>query len=89
MLKQADTEPEAFIAEHPEIAIVEFLISDLNGILRGKWAPVTALKKAYGEGVNFPLSLFGLDVWGREVNDTGLHIDTGDRDGFCLRFPAR
>nr|WP_306265090.1 glutamine synthetase family protein [Pararhizobium sp. IMCC3301] len=88
MLKQADTEPDAFIAAHPEIAIVEFLISDLNGILRGKWAPVTALKKAYGEGVNFPLSLFGLDVWGREVNDTGLHIDTGDRDGFCFAVPG-
>lgn len=88
MLKQADTEPEAFFAKYPEIAIVEFLITDLNGILRGKWAPITALKKAFGEGVNFPLSLFGLDVWGREVNDTGLHIDTGDRDGFCYAIPG-
>jgi glutamine synthetase len=35
-----------------------------------------------------PLSVFGLDIWGREVRDTGLHIESGDRDGFCRMVPG-
>jgi len=76
-------EYEAFVAEHPDIEAVEFLIVDPNGIVRGKWGPGDALKKAFQDGVNFPLSLHGLDVWGREVSETGLHIESGDRDGYC------
>ena len=77
-----EAEYHAFVAEHPDLEAVEFLIVDPNGIARGKWAPGDALKKAFKEGVNFPLSLHGLDVWGREVTETGLHIETGDIDGY-------
>ncbi|TYR32043.1 glutamine synthetase [Mesorhizobium microcysteis] len=73
----------AFIEEHPDIEAVEFLMVDPNGVMRGKWAPGDALKKAFQEGVNFPMSLHGLDVWGREVAETGLHIESGDKDGYC------
>ena len=73
----------AFVEEHPDIEAVEFLMVDPNGVMRGKWAPGDALKKAFEEGVNFPMSLHGLDVWGREVEETGLHIETGDKDGYC------
>lgn len=78
-----EAEYETFIKEHPDIEAVEFLLVDPNGVMRGKWAPGDALKKAFQEGVNFPLSLHGLDVWGREVTETGLHIETGDQDGYC------
>lgn len=78
-----EAEYRAFIAEHPDIEAVEFLMVDPNGVMRGKWAPGDALKKAFQEGVNFPMSLHGLDVWGREVTETGLHIETGDKDGYC------
>ncbi|MBY8916891.1 glutamine synthetase family protein [Nitratireductor sp. L1-7-SE] len=81
----ADHEAEyrAFVEQHPDLEAVEFLIVDPNGIIRGKWAPGDSLKKAFQEGVNFPMSLHGLDVWGREVDETGLHIETGDKDGYC------
>ncbi|TWH00604.1 glutamine synthetase [Mesorhizobium sp. J18] len=81
----ADHEAEyrAFIAEHPDLEAVEFLLVDPNGLMRGKWAPGDSLEKAFREGVNFPMSLHGLDVWGREVAETGLHIETGDKDGYC------
>ncbi len=88
---QADArraEYDAFMAAHPDLRAVEFLIVDPNGILRGKWAPADALKKAYAEGVNFPLSIHGLDVWGREVSATHLHIESGDRDGFFRAVPG-
>jgi len=81
------TEYDAFMAAHPDLQAVEFLIVDPNGVLRGKWAPADALKKAYGDGVNFPMSVHGLDVWGREVVETGLHIESGDLDGFFRAVP--
>lgn len=71
-----------FITKHPDLEAVEFLIVDPNGVVRGKWGPADSLKKAFQEGVAFPMSLHGLDVWGREVLETGLHISDGDRDGF-------
>lgn len=88
MSNHSKSEPETFLANNPDIAIIEFLISDLNGVLRGKWAPVSALTKAFETGVNFPMSVFGLDVWGREVQGTGIHIETGDRDGLCFAVPG-
>lgn len=88
MSNLSKSEPDTFLTTNPDIATIEFLITDLNGVLRGKWAPVSALGKAFDTGVNFPLSVFGLDVWGREVEDTGLHIDTGDRDGLCFAVPG-
>ena len=78
-----EREYRAFVEAHPDLEAVEFLIVDPNGVMRGKWAPADALKKAFQEGVNFPMSLHGLDVWGREVTETGLHIETGDQDGYC------
>lgn len=81
-------EYEAFMAENPDIQAVEFLLVDPNGVMRGKWAPADALKKAFEEGVNFPMSIHGLDIWGREVTETGLHIESGDRDGFCRAVPG-
>ena len=86
--QSANNEGAAFLATHPDLDAVEFLICDTNGVLRGKWAPANALEKAFSSGVSFPLSLFGLDVWGREVDETGLHIDSGDADGFCFGVPG-
>ncbi|MEC9343841.1 MAG: glutamine synthetase family protein [Pseudomonadota bacterium] len=82
-------EGRAFLADHPDIESVDLLIGDLNGVMRGKWAPAEALEKVCEPGINLPLSLFGLDIWGREVESTGLHIETGDRDGFCKAIPGR
>ncbi len=78
---------EQFLGKNSDIVAVELMLVDPNGIIRGKWAPVATLKKAFGDGVNFPLSLHGCDIWGREVAATGLHIESGDRDGFCRAVP--
>lgn len=81
-------EVERYLSAHPDLEAIEFLITDSNGVLRGKWAPAAAIKKAWLDGVNFPFSLYGLDVWGREVMETGLHVTTGDRDGYCRAVPG-
>jgi glutamine synthetase len=84
----AKDEVARFLASHPDLEGIEYLISDSNGVLRGKWAPPQSLTKAASSGINMPLSIFGLDIWGREVKDTGLHIESGDRDGFCRMVPG-
>lgn len=73
----------AYVALNGAPEIVEVLLPDTHGILRGKWIPGTAGAKIWGDGVAIPLSIFGLDIWGREVEETGIHIETGDRDGIC------
>lgn len=79
---------EAFLAEHPDLDTVEVVLPDTNGVLRGKWLPGNSAKKVFSQGVALPFSLFGLDVWGREVEETGLHIETGDKDGVCWPVPG-
>ena len=67
--------------ERHRFEAVEFVAIDPLGIERGKWGPASSLEKAFRSGVALPLSLHGLDRWGREVPATGLHIESGDRDG--------
>ncbi|KPL51854.1 glutamine synthetase family protein [Prosthecomicrobium hirschii] len=81
-------EVERFLEAHPETEAVEFLVTESNGVLRGKWAPAATIAKAFADGINFPFSMYGLDVWGREVMETGLHVTTGDRDGYCRAVPG-
>lgn len=88
-LKYRETVGKTFLEENPDIESVDLLISDINGVMRGKWAPAEAIKKINSPGINLPMSLFGLDIWGREVEETGLHIDTGDLDGFCYAIDGR
>ncbi|WP_420335761.1 glutamine synthetase family protein [Roseibium sp.] len=78
---------DAFLAEHSDLDTLEVVLPDTNGVLRGKWLPGKALKKVFEQGVAFPYSLFGLDVWGREVEATGMHLETGDKDGVCWPIP--
>lgn len=82
-------EAEKFLADNAEIESVDFLIPDINGVMRGKWGPAEALAKICNPGINMPLSIFGLDIWGREVESTGIHIETGDIDGYCRAIPGR
>ncbi|ADZ71945.1 glutamine synthetase family protein [Polymorphum gilvum] len=78
-----EDELDRFLADHPDIDTLEVILPDTNGVLRGKWLPGAAIRKVFKEGVALPFALFGLDVWGREVEQTGLHIETGDMDGVC------
>ncbi|SHK66477.1 glutamate--putrescine ligase [Marinobacter antarcticus] len=62
----------------------DFFITDLNGNLRGKRIPSTAMEKVMKEGVKLPRSVVGFDFWGADVLDNGLVFETGDSDGVCL-----
>lgn len=83
-----EEEVARFFERHGDLDTVEVILPDSNGVLRGKWLPGSALRKVFENGVALPFSLFGLDVWGREVEDTGMHIETGDQDGVCWPVPG-
>ena len=61
--------------------MVEALITDCNGIARGKWLPVQKLDTIEQQGLKLPKSALGLDVWGRDI--PALAHANGDIDGYC------
>ncbi|MHB1103809.1 MAG: glutamine synthetase family protein [Devosia sp.] len=74
----------AFLAEHPEIEVIEAFVIDANGVPRGKWIPRDRAADILEHGMALPRSIYALDVWGRDVNAAGLAEGTGDPDGLCL-----
>ncbi|WP_457807857.1 glutamine synthetase family protein [Kushneria sp. EE4] len=77
-----------FLEAHPDITQIDVLISDLNGVLRGKRIPRASLDEAYTSGVNLPASIFALDITGNTVEETGLGLDSGDGDRACMPIPG-
>lgn len=82
------SEIAAFLAEHPEVSTVELLVSDLNGVIRGKRIERDLLEKVFTEGFSLPGSVMALDATGTTVEETGLGADDGDRDRLCLPVPG-
>jgi len=88
--RPATDSPEAdrFLAAHPGVERIDVLLPDTNGLMRGKRLPASSLGKLGRGGFAMPFSVFGIDCWGREVAETGLHLDSGDLDGVCLPVPG-
>ncbi|MDZ7853434.1 MAG: glutamine synthetase family protein [Halomonas sp.] len=76
-------EARDFLDRHPDVDSVDLLISDLNGVLRGKRIPRENLEKAFSNGVNLPASVFALDILGNTIEATGLGLSSGDSDRVC------
>ncbi len=87
-VEDAPGEADLYLRAHGLPDIVEVLLPDTSGVLRGKWLPGTAIDKVWTQGVAIPLSIFGLDIWGREVEETEIHLETGDKDGLCWPVPG-
>jgi len=79
--KQTDSPLSLFLEVHPETETVEVVLTDLNGIYRGKWLPVSAVGKVLDGKFKIPLTAVSPDVWGRDV--PALCEKTGDGDGIC------
>jgi len=67
--------------QHPEVQTFEVVLTDLNGILRGKWLPRAAMEKVLNGTFKMSLTAVSADVWGRDV--PVLCQQTGDGDGIC------
>lgn len=79
----APAEVARFVERYPALEYVEAFVNDINGIARGKRVPASALPRLYDKGLCLPASTLILDVWGNEVEATGLIFDTGDADHPC------
>lgn len=73
----------AFLKASPDVKFVDAFLTDLNGVIRGKRLPAKSALKLFEPGLRLPRSLIGVDVWGSDVFDNGLVVDTGDTDGLC------
>jgi glutamine synthetase len=71
-----------FLAENPDIEIIEALLIDLNGVHRGKWIPRHKLESVFEGGLRMALTGVTPDIWGRDVES--LCANTGDGDGICV-----
>lgn len=78
-------EAEAFLARHPEVEAIDIVLTDANGIGRGKIIRRHELESLYRHGRHLPSSILGLDVTGEDVEETGLVWSVGDAD--CRAWP--
>ncbi|ATG75035.1 gamma-glutamylputrescine synthetase [Zobellella denitrificans] len=72
-----------YLARYPDTQYVDVLLTDLNGIFRGKRLPVSALDKLEA-GCFFPGSVFAMDFRGNVVEETGIGQDIGEPDLPCF-----
>lgn len=56
-------------------------VVDLNGQIRGKRFPVAKREVLERDGFRMPVSLMGVDIWGRDAEGSKLVFETGDADG--------
>ncbi|MBY5990818.1 glutamine synthetase family protein [Ferrimonas balearica] len=75
--------PKQFLKAHPDLASIDLLLPDINGVFRGKRIQPEQLEKVFKDGVCLPASVFGLDITGETSEKTGLGFSTGDGDRRC------
>lgn len=81
-------EAKAFLDKYPEIQAIDIILTDANGIGRGKIIRRHELEGLYTRGRHMPISILGLDIAGEDVDETGLVWDTGDRDVNAWPIPG-
>ncbi len=79
-------EIKRFLEDHPSVTMIEALITDCNGIARGKLIPIAKLGSTFDPGLKMPKSALALDIWGRDVKE--LSFENGDIDGYCVAIPS-
>ncbi len=76
--------PRHFLAARPAVRVVDLLLPDLCGVLRGKRVDRSDLARHLSAGHFLPGSMFALDVLGGTIQTTGLGFDEGDADRACV-----
>src|SRR5207344_652838 len=76
------------LQQMPDCEMIDLLLPDMNGLLRGKRITRDALEKVYQNGICLPMSLIATDITGNTVEETGLGYDIGDEDRICRPVPG-
>ncbi|KIN64431.1 putative gamma-glutamylputrescine synthetase [Sulfitobacter noctilucicola] len=77
-----------WLRKNPNVRSVRVAAADLNGQPRGKRIPTRFADKALEDGTRFPFSVLNLDIWGEDIEDSPLVMESGDKDG-VLRATER
>ena len=78
-------EAQDFLANNPDIELIELFILDANGVPRGKLLHREELLAVYESGRPLPSTILGLTLNGEDVENSGLVWDVGDID--CRAYP--
>ena len=70
-----------WLRKNPTVRSVRVAAADLNGQPRGKRIPTRFADKALEDGTRFPFSVLNLDIWGEDIEDSPLVMESGDKDG--------
>jgi glutamine synthetase len=81
-------EARAFLDSNPDIEAVQLVLTDANGVGRGKNIAREELEPLYRSGRNVAGSILGLDITGEDVEETGLVWEVGDADQTCRPVPG-
>jgi glutamine synthetase len=73
-------ELDSYLQRHPELATVEVVSVDMNGMLRGKRMPRSELRTFFDAGVHAPGSVPLLNSLGDACDDVGVGTLDGDPD---------
>ncbi len=71
-----------FLERHPDVQVIETMLPDLNGRLRGKWLERDRIEKVIDGGLKLPITTLALDAFGHDP--AGWTFSTGDADGICV-----
>jgi glutamine synthetase len=88
LLRDDFSNAQTFLAARPAVKVVDLLLPDLCGILRGKRVDIADLATIYDKGMYLPGSMFALDVMGGTIEETGLGFEEGDADRPCVPVPG-
>ncbi|MEL0179197.1 MAG: glutamine synthetase family protein [Deltaproteobacteria bacterium] len=88
MSESLEKEIVSFLEHHPDVKAFDVLIPDMNGVFRGKRVTLEKFKKISNDGMFLPASVFGMDVVGETIEETGLGISSGDSDRHCSLIPG-
>jgi glutamine synthetase len=69
---------QTFLANNPDIDMIELFILDANGVPRGKLLHREELLAVYESGRPLPSTILGLTLQGDDVENSGLVWDVGD-----------
>ena len=76
------------LAAHSDIELIDAVLVDINGIMRGKRFSVSEAKGFFESGMQIPHSVFLMDPLGEMTNPFGRGIGDGDPDGTAWPIPA-
>lgn len=87
-LRGTIAEAHAFVLHHPDTKWIELFVIDVNGVPRGKLLHRDELMAVYESGRMLPSTLFGLTLWGDNVDSSGLVWEIGDADVAAYPLPG-